>query len=93
MKIRLKFDYTSSLIYIPDGFVLDIKLLQMNFLKWVEEQPECILLDKTGACGISYSSDDFLRYVNDELLYETSEKAYYIKEAKNTKTRIPTLFF
>lgn len=93
MIIRLKFDYTSSLIYIPDGFVLDLKLLQLDFLKWVEEQPECILLDKTGACGISYSSDDFLRYVNEELLGETNEKAYYIQETKNNKTRIPTLFF
>ncbi len=93
MIIRLKFDYTSSLIYIPDGFVLDTKLLQMNFLKWVEDQPECILPDKTGACGISYSSDDFLRYVNEELLCETSEKAYYIQENKNDKTRIPALFF
>ena len=93
MKIRLKFEYTSSLIYIPDGFVLDINLLQMNFLKWVEEQPDCIVLNKTRACGISYSSDDFLRYVNDEILYETNEKAYYINEVKNTEKRIPTLFF
>lgn len=90
MYINLKFDYYMTTLYVPDGYILDIKLLQDDFLEWVSNNPECIILSKGGNV-LSYSDKDFLQYVNEELLKESKEKAYI--EVKPVKKKIRTLVF
>ena len=88
MNVELKFDYYSRMIYIPDGYVDDVKILQSSFLDWMQEQPECIVCAPDMQMGYSYNEDDFLRYINNVVLKNSHEKAYFIfnKSPKNKNT-------
>ena len=36
MILQLVFDANISYTYIPDGFIVDLKLLEKDFLEWVQ---------------------------------------------------------
>lgn len=86
MKVNLCFDYYSKIIYIPDGYITDLKKMQHSFFEWMDSQPPC-LVDK----GVSYDEDDFLKYVNNEVLMESREKAYVLSD--ESKKEFPKLKF
>ncbi len=88
MNIELKFDYDSSVIYIPDGCVFDAKELQQSFLEWMQNQPECIIKS-----GYSYNEEDFLRYINNVMLKNSKEKAYFLPCTQNKTSRNFTIVF
>ena len=83
MYIKLFFDYYERTVYIPDGYVKDVKELQNNFLEWMKEQPYCIV-DKKGQSGYSYNETDFLRYLNTVLI-SGGEKAYFFDNIQKKK--------
>ena len=84
MKVILKFDYHTNIIYIPDGYIRDLTEVHLNFFEWLSEQTECCIY-KNDMCGLSYDENDFLRYINEEVLEGTSEKAYFVKNSTNGK--------
>ena len=89
MNIELKFDYYSRFLYVPEGFVYDINELQNSFFDWMEHRPECIVKTPDKHLGFSYDEEDFLRYVNSEILKNSKEKAYFIpKPQKNGGRRL-----
>ena len=92
MKVILRFDYYSKMIYIPDGYIKDLNEMYMNFFDWLSEQSECYI-SKNGAWGLSYNESDFLKYVNEVMLKESSEKAYITKSAEKNKEKLPVLKF
>lgn len=93
MNIELKFDYYSRMIYIPDGHVYDMKILQSSFLEWMQQQPECIVSAPNMQLGFSYNEEDFLRFINSVVLKNSKEKAYFIsKPQKKIKKRFVIVF-
>lgn len=91
MNVILKFDYYSCTIYIPDGYILDLNKIYADFFEWLYHQPGCIKrVGNTDA--FNYNEEDFLRYINEEVL-EGAEKAYVVLDIPKTKKKIPTLQF
>ena len=43
--------------------------------------------------GISYNAEDFLKYINEVVLVESQEKAYFISNKKKIKGKIFSLTF
>lgn len=80
MILKLVFDVSTSYIYIPDGFIADLKLLEANFLDWVQAQPNCIAKVSNQYVGLSFSEDDFLKYLNTTVLDNCNEKAFMLNQ-------------
>ncbi len=91
MYIKLKFDYYSCNIYIPDCYLNNFENLQENFLEWMYEQPECFLNLKSSKIGYSYNENDFIKYLNTVILSDCNEKAYLAK--RNIKSVKKTIVF
>ncbi len=85
MNIELKFDYYSKIVFIPDGYVSSIEKLKLSFLDWVERNPNCILIDPNRSIVLSYNENDFILFLNTEVLKNSNEKAYFLKENKCSK--------
>lgn len=83
MNVKLQFDCSSKTIYIPDGYVDDLGKLQLSFLDWIKQQPECITNTHRNQIGYFYNEIHFLKYVNDVLLINSREKAYFTKQLQN----------
>ena len=93
MTVELRFDYDSRVIYIPDGYVDDLKILQSSFLDWMQEQPECIVCAPDMQVGYSYNEDDFLRYINSVVLKNSNEKAYFaLNQSIKNKNKFVIVF-
>ena len=80
MNILLKFDHGSHILRVPDGYVWDLHKVYWDFFEWIEDQPENIT-----NFGIAYNETDFLRYINDVVLSESKETAYFLPKTKNMK--------
>ena len=85
MVIELRFDYASSFVAVPDGYITSGKELQKSFLAWVEDQPENIVITKDGRAAVSYGDEDIMKYLNSVLLCDSREKAYLIPKEKVRK--------
>ena len=91
MNIELKFDYYSKIMYIPDGYIKDLKEVHLNFFEWLLDQTKCYTEDNLELC---YNEQDFVRYINQEILNESKEKAYIVKDNKgNIKGKMRRLEF
>lgn len=91
MNIILRFDYYSKMIYIPDGYINNLNKIYLEFFEWLSEQTECCVSEKK-TYGLSYDESHFLKYINEELLGECSEKAYVVKNV-NCRKGVPVLKF
>ena len=78
MKIRLIFDISSYAIYIPDGYIYDIKKLRMDFIEWCETQKDAVATAPGNKVAMSISKELFLRYINEVILGESNERAYFL---------------
>lgn len=81
MVLQLLFDADTSYVFIPDGFISDLTLLEKNFLEWVQSQPSCIEKVAKKYCGLSFSESDFLKYLNTTVLENCNEKAFMLNKA------------
>ena len=82
MVIELRFDYASSFVAVPDGYITSGKELQKSFLAWVEDQPENIVITKDGRAAVIYGDEDIMKYLNSVLLCDSREKAFLIPKEK-----------
>ena len=85
MKIQLIFDFAKYMLYVPDGYIIDTKKLQMDFFDWCETQEDAFSIAPGKRFGWCYSNELFLRYINDVVLSESREKAYFIDYEKITR--------
>ena len=85
MIIELRFDFGSSFVSVPDGYITNGKELQESFLSWVEDQPENIVITKDGRAAVRYSDEDIIKHLNSVLLCDSREKAYLIPKEKVRK--------
>ena len=85
MNLELRFDYSSQFVFIPDGYIKNADELQMSFLEWVEDQPDCMTQDPGSSLALSYDGTHFVRYVNEVLLKDCGEKAYLLPDVKHGK--------
>ena len=93
MKIQLIFDIAKYMIYVPDGYIIDTKQLQMDFFEWCETQEDAFLITPGNIFSWCYSKELFLRYINEVVLSESREKAYFIDYQRNYKKKLPKIFF
>ena len=80
MILQLVFDASISYVYIPNGFIVDLKLLERDFLEWVQSQPNCIKKVSNRYIGFSFSEVDFLKYLNTTIFDSCNEKAYMLRQ-------------
>ncbi len=80
MILQLEFDADISYIFIPDGFISDLKLLEKSFLEWVQSQPSCIEKIANKYAGFSFAESDFLKYLNTTVLENCNKKAFMLSK-------------
>lgn len=93
MKLILQFDIKREAIYLPDGFVYDIKSLQCDFFEWAEEQSDTYVKGPGRMVSRHYSCNSFLRYINECVLADVTEKAYQISVPIHSDKSTCILFF
>ena len=93
MKIRLIFDVSEYMLYVPDGYLIDTKQTQMDFFEWCETQEDAFGNAPGKRFGWCYSKELFLRYINEIVLGESREKAYFIEYQNNTRIKCPKIVF
>ena len=93
MKIQLIFDIAKYMIYVPDGYIVDTKQLQMEFFEWCETQEDAFSVAPGKRFCWCYSKELFLRYINEVVLSESREKAYFIDYQRNYKKSCRKLSF
>lgn len=93
MNIKLEFDYYSSLVFVPNGYITDLSKLQLRFFDWLYDRSECFSQSKNGNLVFSYNEEDFVKYINDTILQNYNEKAYCIKNSNTVKGDIFILKF
>lgn len=93
MILKLRFDVMEEAVFIPDGYVHDVKILQRDFFEWAEDQSETFVSGPGGMICRRYSCDLFLRYVNTCILAQANEMAYPIRLPEDTRKCIPVLAF
>ena len=89
MKIELEFDFEPTVIYVPDGYVKNLKSLQQDFFSWMYDREEYV----TEFGGYEYDESAFLRYVNEVVLINSDEKAYILNENEGDGKIIGKLSF
>lgn len=82
MIVLIKFDFEQYKIYIPDGYILNLENIRLDFFEWIYYQPEYIIYDKSNAI-LTYGVDDFLKFLNETIFTGCKEKAYI--ESRNGK--------
>ena len=91
MYIKLRFSVHDKTVYIPDGYVNNLKQLQNDFLNWVHDNPDCI--EKIGNhYGYVFNEDDFLNYVNSFII-TGNEKAFFSDDTISKNLKVKTLNF
>lgn len=93
MNIKLKFDCYSRNVYIPDGYVTELSTLKTSFLDWMKQQPECIVELSKKQIGYSYNERNFVKYVNDVILKDSKEKAYFVSPSEKNRCKCAELTF
>lgn len=95
MIVILEFDFDSKTIFIPDGYINDIKKVQSDFFEWLYIQSSNFLKSSDKQYGVCYNSNDFVKYLNNTVLSESNEKAYIVKTItdKGKSMKIPILKF
>lgn len=77
----LEFDYEteSRLMYVPDGYIEDVGEVRRRFFEWLYERPENMTEAPNGGLGCAYGAEDFLCYVNDVMLKDANERAWFVR--------------
>jgi len=78
MQIVINFDVEKCAIFIPDGYVHNTNQLQLDFIDWCHNQPESVTIAPGEILAYRYTKELFLRYINEELIIDSSEIAYFI---------------
>lgn len=85
MNILLKFDYEDHLIRVPDGYIFDVKMVQLDFFEWLYRREKNMTALPTGRLGCAYSAADFLHYINEVILRDSNERAFFIRSGRIDK--------
>ena len=93
MKIVLRIASVSQILYVPDGFIENIHNTQEDFFDWLDEQPENWVESPKGRLALRYTFDDFLRFVNEAVLENCSERAYFVTDKETAVKGMPVLKF
>lgn len=91
MYIKLCFDYHEKFLWIPDGYINDLSQIQSEFFEWLYMDGSDVTTDKSGHIALAYDENTFLKFVNDTILKNSSEKAYITNRKKGGK--LMTLHF
>lgn len=93
MKLIIHFDIDIDTVYIPDGYISNIRTLQNSFLEWADDQQETFVCGPGKLICKRYTCELFLRYLNEQVLAEHREKAYRIVTPKSLDKNTYTMRF
>ena len=93
MKLIVKFDIEELGVFIPDGYIYNVNDLRNDFLMWCYDQPDTFLVTKTKVPAFSISQEKFIQYLNEVLLRNSTERAYYIDIRDIQGKRIKSIKF
>lgn len=91
MKIKVRFDIEEFGVFIPDGYIHSAEALRDDFLLWSYEQPDSLLATKGKIYAFSISQENFLRYLNEVVLRDSTERAYYIDVIELRSKRVKVI--
>ena len=105
MIFKLDFGYYVKLMHVPDGYMDYLRyrkkddLIQFEnaFDDWIDQHEEYVRyfdsIDGGQIKGRCYGPDDVLRYVNEVILVNSEEKAYFTSKAMLRKEKSGVLYF
>lgn len=93
MNIVLKFDYSTDILFVPDGYISDVEKLRLCFFDWLYDNPQYMTSDKKGHAVFSYDATAFLTYINQVVLCSSNEKAYFVSPTQRVRGKLYRLEF
>lgn len=93
MNIVLKFDHSTNTVFVPDGYISDVKELRLRFFDWLYDNPQYMTFDKKGHAAYAYDATTFLSYINQVILCSSNEKAYFVPPTQKVRGKLFRLEF
>ena len=96
MIVELRISGRTSYINVPNNIISNANNLRDDFLEWMSEQPECIYEHQHGkrrVSGYSFNEDVFLKYLNDVVLNDFNERAYFIPDVASKRINKTTVIW
>ena len=78
---------------MPDGYVTNAKELRDNFLTWCSDQKEAYIFPKNKYMVLRITTDLFLKYLNEEILGNSNEVAYFVDNKQPQKSKALLVVF
>lgn len=105
MIFLLDFGHYVKYVHVPDGYMDHLKdrktddliRFEDDFFTWVDQHEEYIRyldsIDGGMSKGYCYGAKDVLRYINEVILEDSEEKAYFTSKAMLRKEKSGVLYF
>ena len=93
MNIVLKFDHSTDTVFVPDGYISDVRELHLRFFDWLYDNPRYMTYDEKGHAVYAYDAAAFLAYLNQVVLCASSEKAYFVPPTQKVRGKLYRLEF
>ena len=105
MILLLDFGHYVKYVHVPDGYMDHLKdrktddliRFEDDFFTWVDQHEEYIRyldsIDGGQLKGYCYGAKDVLRYINEVILADSEEKAYFTSKAMLRKEKSGVLYF
>ena len=93
MNIVLKFDHSTDTVFVPDGYISDVRALHLRFFDWLYDNPQYMTYDEKGHAVYAYDAGAFLAYLNQVVLCASNEKAYFVPSTQNVRGKLYRLEF
>ena len=93
MKIIVRFDVEEFGVFIPDGYIHSTEELRDSFLQWSRNRSETIISVKGKVAAFSISKEKFIQYLNEVILRDSTERAYYIHISNVRGKRVKAIHF
>ena len=92
VKLQFCYEQDSRLAYIPNEYssMLTQIFVDKNFFEWMKKFPSLYISEKG---GFTYDVNDFLTYLNEEILKDSGDKAYFLPQEDISNWKGTVLYF
>lgn len=101
--ILIQWTYFADIVSVPDNIADNLRDYQISFDKWIGDKnnrhkywvrvnPD----DQENIEGLCFGSDAFVCWLNDFIIKENEQKAYFIKKQikpNKVQKKLPTIYF
>lgn len=93
MNIVLKFDHSTDTVFVPDGYISDVRALHLRFFDWLYDNLQYMTYDEKGHAVYAYDAAAFLTYLNQVVLCASNEKTYFVPPTQKLRGKCCRLEF